>query len=215
MDPKKQRQGKINKNKGAWYERLVCQIINDYLGTNFGRTPMSGGMHWKGDLMNKGKESIMDIIHFECKNYLNLHIQEWLRQAYTDAPSRKFPTVVAKIPRLFNTPEEFNKRIQHIVVLDLMDFLGLMKLIDEKGVPNEEQDTYKKEDSSEGTMVEESAKDERLKTLRKLEARYAEAGRERQEGHVQAAKKRRDKAREASKARSKAIKSNFAKKTNT
>ena len=127
------KQGKRNKQKGAEYERLVCKIINDYLGTDFIRTPQSGGMQWKGDLRNRGASSIMNLVHFECKNHQVYKIQQWLRQAYFDAPSRTVPIVVAKVPRLFlNLASLFGKKVQHVVSIDLLDFLMFIKMIDER-----------------------------------------------------------------------------------
>ena len=205
----KVKQGKNNKSKGQWYERLVCKIINDYLGTEFIRTPKSGGGPiWKGDLMNRGKESIMDIIHFECKNHKNLHIQTWLQQAYSDAPSRTVPTVVAKSPRLFNTPYEYNKKIQHIITMDLMDFLMLMKMVDEKGEPNEEKESIEVEYPSQSVESREQSKNAQADLTRRLTERYQEDDRERKARYDKATKETRKRARDIQKKRSKDFKTN-------
>jgi hypothetical protein len=192
----KSRQGKNNRSKGQWYERLVCKIINDYLGTEFIRTPKSGGGPvWKGDLMNRGKESIMDSIHFECKNHKNLHIQAWLQQSYFDAPARTIPTVVAKSPRLFDTVHEYKKRIQHLVTLDLMDFLMLMKMIDEKGLVNEKEDIIEVKDPEQFSKDHEQIAKTQAELTRRLTERYQKDDRERKKRYAEAAKKALRKAR--------------------
>ena len=45
--------GKINSQaKGKRAEREVAKLINRYLGTNVRRTPQSGGMSIKGDIID-------------------------------------------------------------------------------------------------------------------------------------------------------------------
>jgi hypothetical protein len=203
----KVREGKNNKRKGQWYERLVCKIINDYMGTGFIRTPKSGGGPiWKGDLMNRGKKSIMDSIHFECKNQKNFHIQTWLKQAYFDAPKRTVPIVVAKSFRLFNTVYEYNKKIQHVVSLDLMDFLMLLKMIDDKEVSNDEEEITEDVSSIPVPEDEEQYAEARAELARKLSERYQQEDRERKKRYADASKKTRERARQVQKDRVKNFK---------
>jgi hypothetical protein len=204
------RQGKRNKQKGAEYERLICKIINDYLGTGLVRTPMSGGMQWKGDLLNKGAKSIMDQIHFECKNHKNLHIQEWLRQAYEDAPSRTIPIVVCKVPRLFNNLASlFGKKVQHLVTIDLLDFLMFIKMIDEIGGPSEEKITEEDPGKVPGHTGPNAEKISDL--TGKLAQRYAEENRKRKEEYAKKSKDYNKRVRKARKNRAKDFKANIKK----
>ena len=203
------KQGKRNKQKGQEYERLICKIINDYLGTGFGRTPGSGGMHWKGDIRNEGNKSIMDIIHFEIKNVLKLHLLEWLRQAYTDAPSGKLPTVISKIPKLFNTIENKNNRIQHIITMDLFDFLNLMKIIDEKGVV-----VYDNQETKIVPVPEETEllKEKRAELSRKAAARYSEENKILKEKYDERTRQYKERAKKIQRDRRKAYRENLKRK---
>ena len=203
------KQGKRNKQKGQEYERLICKIINDYLGTGFGRTPGSGGMHWKGDIRNEGNKSIMDIIHFEIKNVLKLHLLEWLRQAYTDAPCGKLPTVISKIPKLFNTIENKNNRIQHIITMDLFDFLNLMKIIDEKGVV-----VYDNQETKIIPVPEETEllKEKRAELSRKAAARYSEENKILKEKYDERTRQYKERAKKIQRDRRKAYRENLKRK---
>ena len=218
------KQGKRNKEKGAEYERLVCKIINDYLGTGFTRTPMSGGMQWKGDIRNDGGPSVMNLIHFECKNHKVYKIQEWLRQTYYDAPSRTIPIVIAKVPRLFkNLASLFGKKVQHVVSLDLLDFLMFIKMIDERksngdrckgeeeDTPGEEEEKMETNSPSQVIYFDGKQTKERADLTRKITDRYSKENRERQEKNVQAAKNYNKRLRMLKKNREKNYKANLQK----
>lgn len=192
-NPEKIKMGKRNREKGQEYERLICKIINDYLDTCFQRTPGSGGMHLKGDILNTGNKSLMNTIHFEVKNVEKISIQKWLKQSYQDAPVGKMPTVISKLPRVFDTEDNFRKKIQHIITMDLMDFLCLIKIIDETGVKCE----ITKTEVSKDTGQEKQDTEKKADILRKLSKKYEKENRE--------IKKRYDKNSKQYKERAKAV----------
>lgn len=197
-----QRQGKNNKRKGADYERFICKTINDYLGTSFTRTPMSGGMQWKGDIINSnGCNSIMDSIHFEIKNCQNLHLVTWLKQAYQDSPGRKAPSVISKVPKVFETIDNSRSKVQHIITMDLMDFLNLMKIIDEKEVDNADEQQVPETSKDFGQTKYDLQKGAKL--LREMQDRYNKEDRERKEKYGNNNKKYRERVKKFKRDRAK------------
>ena len=54
--------------KGKRAEREVAKLINKYLGTNVRRTPQSGGMTIKGDIIDIIPDSPAYQFHFEIKD---------------------------------------------------------------------------------------------------------------------------------------------------
>ncbi len=51
--------------KGKRAEREVAKLINRYLGTNVRRTPLSGGLNFKGDICDINPDSPAFNYHFE------------------------------------------------------------------------------------------------------------------------------------------------------
>lgn len=100
--------GKAQRNKGAAAEREVAAIINDRLGTDLRRTPLSGGMTWKGDIRG------WDGMHVEVKRQERLSIPAWVKQAEDDCPEGDIPLVVFR-----------QSREPWRVVIRLDDLLGL------------------------------------------------------------------------------------------
>lgn len=100
--------GKAQRNKGAAAEREVAAIINDRLGTDLRRTPLSGGMTWKGDIRG------WDRMHVEVKRQERLSIPAWVKQAEDDCPEGDIPLVVFR-----------QSREPWRVVIRLDDLLGL------------------------------------------------------------------------------------------
>lgn len=97
------------RSKGARAEREVAEIINAKLGTDMRRTPLSGGMKWKGDIQG------WDGFHVEVKRQERLCIPEWLRQTEADCPEGLVPLLVYR-----------KSRDPWRVVLPLDSFLGLV-----------------------------------------------------------------------------------------
>jgi len=104
----------INANrKGKEYERKIARYINKTLGTNLRRTPMSGGMDFKGDILEINPDSPIYPYHIECKNQQNIAIPKWWSQCTSDCPTGKDPILI------------FNMKGRDMVIMDLNLFLGL------------------------------------------------------------------------------------------
>ena len=86
---------KINaKQKGNKFERLIANMLNKKFGTNVRRTPLSGGMSFKGDIIDIDQKSILSRFSFECKNQEKLNIWKALEQCENDCERYKEPVVV-------------------------------------------------------------------------------------------------------------------------
>lgn len=107
-DPVNIKRGKASKRKGARYE---LEVAHDFTNAGFPvrRTPASGGLHIKGDLVG------LEGFHVECKRTERLQMHAALDQAQNDAQIGQTPLVVF---RRSNTPS--------FVALPLKDFLGLL-----------------------------------------------------------------------------------------
>ena len=80
----------INANaKGKRGELAVVKIINKYLGTNFRRTPNSGGLSFKGDIIDIDNTNPLYDFHIEIKNTNTLQIPKWMEQIDRDLPLGK------------------------------------------------------------------------------------------------------------------------------
>ena len=111
----------INANKkGKRFERDVAKTLNKKFGTNVRRTPQSGGLSIKGDIIDIDDNSILSEFHFECKNQERLNIWKALAQARGDKPLGKIPLVV------FTKNHE-----QDYVCIEFHDFINLVKEIEE------------------------------------------------------------------------------------
>ena len=84
----------VNANdKGKRFERKVANRLNERFGTNVRRTPMSGGMTIKGDIIDL--EGPLAQFSFECKNQERLNIWSALKQSQDDAAiDGRVPVVV-------------------------------------------------------------------------------------------------------------------------
>ena len=80
--------------KGKRFERDVAKQLNKKFNTNVRRTPMSGGMSIKGDIIDINPDSVLFDYHWECKNQEKLNIWKALEQARSDKPMGKTPVVV-------------------------------------------------------------------------------------------------------------------------
>ena len=111
----------INANKkGKNFERAVARILNIAFNTNVRRTPMSGGMSIKGDIIDINPDSILFDYHFECKNQEKLNIWKALKQANGDRPMGKTPLVV------------FTKNFEkNYVALEFDDFINILLELEE------------------------------------------------------------------------------------
>ena len=82
--------------KGKRGEREVVSIINKYLGTNFRRTPNSGGLSFKGDIIDIDNTNPLYDFHIEIKNTNTLQIPKWMDQIEKDQPLGKTGLLIAK-----------------------------------------------------------------------------------------------------------------------
>ena len=100
--------GKINSQaKGKRAEREVAKLINRYLGTNVRRTPQSGGMSIKGDIIDINPDSAVYEFHFEIKDQKKLMIPKWWEQINDDCPVAKTPVNVFKMNAQFYATMQF------------------------------------------------------------------------------------------------------------
>ena len=100
--------GKINsQQKGKRAEREVAKLINKYLGTKVRRTPQSGGLSIKGDIIDINPDSAAFDYHFEVKDQKKLMIPKWWEQIYGDCPKGKIPINVFKMNARFYATLEF------------------------------------------------------------------------------------------------------------
>ncbi len=112
--------GKINSQaKGKRAEREVAKLINRYLGTNVRRTPQSGGMSIKGDIIDINPDSAAYQFHFEVKDQKKLMIPKWWEQIDDDCPVAKTPVNVFKMNAQFYATMQFT------------DWLSLLSEIEE------------------------------------------------------------------------------------
>lgn len=108
----------INSNrKGKEFEQRIARQINEQFGTNVKRTPNSGGLSIKGDII--ATSGPLSAYHFELKNQEKLNIWKALHQARGDRGSR-LPLVV------------FTKNLEaDYVALELSDFLNILKELED------------------------------------------------------------------------------------
>lgn len=110
-----------SRDKGNRAEREVAKTINRYLGTNCRRTPLSGGLSIKGDIIDVDPDSAAFDYHFEIKDQKKLNIPQWWRQIYSDC-GKKIPVNIFKMNAKFYT------------TLELTDWLSsLAEIQDQKG----------------------------------------------------------------------------------
>lgn len=100
--------------KGKDYERRIAKKINSALGTNLRRTPLSGGMELKGDILETNPDSPLYRYHLELKNHKTLAIPGWWKQATSDCP-------LSKIPAL-----GFNLKGTDMICIELDTFLEIL-----------------------------------------------------------------------------------------
>ena len=100
--------GKINSQaKGKRAEREVAKLINKYLGTNVRRTPQSGALNFKGDIIDINPDSAAYQFHFEVKDQKKLMIPKWWEQIDDDCPVAKTPVNVFKMNAQFYATMQF------------------------------------------------------------------------------------------------------------
>jgi len=112
--------GKSSQQKGKRFEREVAKQINNKFSTKVRRTPLSGGMDFKGDIICIDDSSIISEFSWECKNQEKLNIWKALQQSRNDATQRTLPVVV------FTKNHE-----KEYIALELEDFLNIIKELED------------------------------------------------------------------------------------
>jgi Holliday junction resolvase len=79
------------RQKGKRFERHVAKLISDKFEIACKRTPCSGGLSFKGDIISLS--GIAARFNWECKNQESLNIWKALKQSDSDSIS-KVPVVV-------------------------------------------------------------------------------------------------------------------------
>ncbi len=87
--------------KGKRAELAVAKIINRVLGTNVRRTPNSGGLSIKGDIIDISHDSPIYGYHFEIKDRKTISLKAWWRQTISDCPATKSPILIFKFEHKF------------------------------------------------------------------------------------------------------------------
>jgi len=117
-----------SQKKGKRAELEVAKLINQYLGTNVRRTPQSGGLSIKGDIIDINPDSTAFDYHFEVKDQKKLMIPKWWEQIYDDCPLGKTPVNVFKMNAKFYATLEFR------------DWLSLLAELQELREQNKEKE---------------------------------------------------------------------------
>ena len=108
-----------SQDKGKRFEREIAKTLNKKFGSNVRRTPNSGGLSIKGDIMDT--QGILSEWSFECKNQEKLNIWKAFDQAANDsAGTRRTPIVV------------FTKNHDRtLACLEFEDWMNLVKELEE------------------------------------------------------------------------------------
>lgn len=84
---------KKSRTKGASGEREAADLIRSITGTKLRRTPLSGGMEFKGDVQTL-EDGIVRDHHIEIKRVEALNLPKAWRQACDDCPPSKTAIVM-------------------------------------------------------------------------------------------------------------------------
>ena len=113
----------MNANKkGKRFELKVAKYLAEKLQANIKRTPNSGGLSMKGDILCIDDNSILSEFNWECKNQEKLNIWKALEQSRNDClgNANKLPVVC------------FTKNFERdYVALELDDFVNLLIEVEE------------------------------------------------------------------------------------
>lgn len=90
--------GKASRTKGARGENEVRDLLRE-AGYTATRSPQSGGMQWKGDLVNNQGQPCIPGIHLEIKRAERWSLPAWIKQATDDCPPDHSPVVVFRSNR--------------------------------------------------------------------------------------------------------------------
>lgn len=123
------KKGSRSKNKGRKYETDIRDIFKaKYPKLELVRTPASGGFQkssknedLRGDVSNINKD-LRFMLHLECKNQATVSIEKFMRQAQSDCPEGKYPSVVYhRQQKIVNG--KIAERADDFICMRLEDFL--------------------------------------------------------------------------------------------
>ena len=114
LKTKKTTMGLNSQKKGKRFELQIAKYLSKEFETSIRRTPNSGGLSIKGDIM--ATQGILSEFNWECKNQEKLNIWKALEQSRNDCiGSHKEPLVV------------FTKNFEKdYVALELKDFVQIL-----------------------------------------------------------------------------------------
>ena len=87
--------GRTSQLKGKRFELSIANKLKELFKVKVRRTPLSGGMDFKGDIICIDDNSIISEYSFECKNQEKINIWESYKQADENSNSYE-PVVVLK-----------------------------------------------------------------------------------------------------------------------
>ena len=112
----------MNANKkGKRFELKVAKYLAERLDANIRRTPNSGGLSMKGDILCIDDNSILSEFNWECKNQEKLNIWKALEQSRNDCLGN------AKMPVVCFT----KNHERDYIALELDDFVNLLIEVEE------------------------------------------------------------------------------------
>jgi hypothetical protein len=117
------RRGRNSRNKGASFERTIAGKFKKAYGEELVRTPQSGGFvkndakagDFRGDVV-PADDGVSLKLHVECKNAQTWSLPKWFKQAESDCPKGKIPTVVF---HQYGTSKDY-------IALSLEDFFSIV-----------------------------------------------------------------------------------------
>ena len=86
--------GRSSQLKGKRFELSIANKLKEVFNIKVRRTPLSGGMDFKGDIICIDDNSIISEYRFECKKKEKMNMWKALEQSRNDAPRGKTPLVV-------------------------------------------------------------------------------------------------------------------------
>ena len=114
-----------SKQKGKVGELEFVKLINNKLGTKLRRTPLSGGMDFKGDVIDINPDSLAFRFNWEIKRQQHLNIYKAMEQSILDSCARfgmnKIPIVA------FRRNDDYWK-----VCMKAEDFFNILLELEEK-----------------------------------------------------------------------------------
>jgi len=79
--------------KGKRFERRIAKTLSQMFGQDIRRTPNSGGLSLKGDIMTV-QEGPLKRFHYELKHHETVKIWDFIKQSQADADPGKIPLVI-------------------------------------------------------------------------------------------------------------------------